>query len=47
MNTQISIGLAALIFLALGVDAMAFDGQGSLFLAGKMVDLIQYVAFWR
>ncbi|MGD9918901.1 MAG: hypothetical protein AB7U46_12860 [Paenirhodobacter sp.] len=47
MTTQIAIGLGAVILLAFGLDAALYHSAGALFLAAKIVDLIDWVAFWR
>ncbi|MEZ5686139.1 MAG: hypothetical protein R3D78_09690 [Paracoccaceae bacterium] len=47
MTNRIALWLAAIILLAILVDASAFDWRGILFLAGKFLELVQYVAFWR
>lgn len=47
MTNRIALALGAMILLALGYDLLLNDMAGSLFLARKMLDLIDYLAFWR
>jgi len=47
MTNPIALWLAALIALALLVDALVFGGAGALFLARKTFLLIDWLAFWR
>ena len=47
MTNQIALGLGALILLGLGADYMFFGMENSLFLARKLVDMIEWMAFWR
>lgn len=47
MTNSLAIVLGLMIALFLGVDFLAFDGDGTLFLARKLYWLIDYVAFWR
>ena len=47
MTNQIAIALGALILLGLGVDAQLYDWSNTLFLARKLVDLIEWMSFWR
>lgn len=47
MTNQIAIGLALLILGAITVDVMLYGTEHLLFLARKMADLIEWLAFWR
>lgn len=47
MTNLIAIWIGALVVLALLADALANGGAGALFLAKKLVDLIDWVEFWR
>lgn len=47
MTNQIAIGLALLILGAVTVDVMLYGTEHLLFLARKMADLIEWLAFWR
>lgn len=39
--------ILALIGGAIAADVLALDGAGSLFMAGKLAGLIEYMAVWR
>ncbi|GGO51980.1 hypothetical protein SAMN05444398_101482 [Roseovarius pacificus] len=47
MTNATSIGLGLLIVAGLTVDATMYDWSGTLFLARKLADLIEWLAFWR
>ena len=47
MSNRAAIFLALLIAAAIGFDQYRFDGQYALFLARKLAELIEYIAFWR
>ncbi|MDT8855857.1 hypothetical protein RNZ50_12680 [Paracoccaceae bacterium Fryx2] len=47
MSNRTTLILAGLILGCVALDAMAFGGQGFLFLARKMTELVEYLAFWR
>ena len=47
MTDRIALALAIAILLAVAFDVLAFGGAGSLFLARKGTDLVDWVAFWR
>lgn len=47
MTNQIALFLGVLILIGLGVDAVYFDWSGTIFLARKLIDLIEWLAFWR
>ena len=46
MTNSIAIGLGALIVVLIGLDLWQ-DTGAIVFLGGKFVDLVQYIAFWR
>ncbi|QUS35736.1 hypothetical protein [Falsirhodobacter algicola] len=46
MTDRIAFGLAAIIFVAVGLD-LAFGWGGSVFLLRRFLDLVRWVAFWR
>ncbi|WP_090056381.1 glyceraldehyde-3-phosphate dehydrogenase [Celeribacter neptunius] len=47
MTDKIAVGLAIVIAIALGLDFGMTGGEGTLFLARKILRLIHWVAFWR
>lgn len=47
MTNSIAIGLGLLILGGIGVDTFLTGGEGSLFLARKGLDLLDWMAFWR
>ena len=47
MTDRIAIGLAVVIFAAIGADMLFNDGIASLYMMRKMIDLVAYVSFWR
>ena len=47
MTNTLSIVLGTLLVAAIAFDAIANDGASLLFLAKKLADLIEWVAFWR
>ncbi|GAB4386105.1 hypothetical protein [Albidovulum sp.] len=47
MTNRIAAALAALILIGLVADLFWFDLAGTLFLARKFADLVEYLAFWR
>ncbi|MGX0978600.1 hypothetical protein ACSSVY_004340 [Roseovarius sp. MBR-51] len=47
MTNTLAIGLGGIILVALGADFMLNDGQSTLFLGRKLIDFIEYLAFWR
>ena len=47
MTNRTSIYLGLIICGAVIADFVLNDGQASLFLARKFVDLLDWVAFWR
>ena len=47
MTNKIAIFLGLIIIGGLIYDRMAHDWANTLFLARKMADLIEWMAFWR
>ncbi|MCZ7675717.1 MAG: hypothetical protein M5U35_07415 [Roseovarius sp.] len=47
MTNQLALLLGAAIAIALGIDWQVFDWAGTLFLARKLIDLIEWMQFWR
>lgn len=47
MTNPVAVRLAALILLLLAADGLINHGAATFFLAGKALDLIEWVAFWR
>jgi len=47
MTNTISIWLGLLIAIALGVDAFVYEWSNLVFLGRKLLELIEYLAFWR
>ena len=47
MTNQIAVVLACLIVAAILADVVLNAGIGSIFLLKKLVNLIEYIAFWR
>ncbi|MFD2175083.1 hypothetical protein [Rhodobacter lacus] len=47
MTDKIAIWIATIVVLFFGIDALVFDGFSAVFLAHRMLDLIDWVAFWR
>ncbi|WP_299789771.1 hypothetical protein [uncultured Marivita sp.] len=47
MTNSIAIGLGLLILGGIGIDAFLTGGDGLVFLAGKGIDLLEWIAFWR
>lgn len=47
MSTKNTVILAALLAIAVGVDIIMFETYGTVFVLKKMMDLIEYLAFWR
>lgn len=47
VTDRIALILAVLIAVLLSVDLLVNDGQVLLFLAKKIVDLAEYLIFWR
>ncbi|WP_297339006.1 glyceraldehyde-3-phosphate dehydrogenase [Pseudophaeobacter sp.] len=47
MTNKIAIWLGLLLVLAVVADLLLFSGDNLLFLAKKLFELIDWVAFWR
>ncbi|MEW9918595.1 hypothetical protein AB2B41_03200 [Marimonas sp. MJW-29] len=47
MTNRIAIILGLLIVGAIVVDAMFFGTEHLIFLAKKMLELMEWIAFWR
>ncbi len=47
MTDRLAIILGALVVLLIATDLLANGGEVSLFLARKMMDLMEYLIFWR
>lgn len=47
MNNPVALGLGALIVMLVLADGLANGGGAMVFLAKKLLVLIDYVAFWR
>ena len=47
MTNSIAIGLGILVLGGVAFDAFLTGGKGFLFLAGKGLDLLEWIAFWR
>lgn len=47
MTDTIAICLAILIAALLGYDYYAYDWANTVFLLRKLLDLIEWIAFWR
>ncbi|MBZ0122962.1 MAG: hypothetical protein K8F31_03675 [Roseovarius sp.] len=47
MTNQIAILLGAVIVIGLGVDWLFLDWSGTIFLSRKLIDLIEWMQFWR
>jgi len=47
MTNQIAIFLGALILIGLGIDWHYFGWDGTLFLARRLMELIEWLKFWR
>ncbi|MBE0453963.1 hypothetical protein [Roseovarius autotrophicus] len=47
MTNKIALALGAMIVVGFGYDILRNDMAGSLFVARKLMDLIDYLAFWR
>ncbi len=47
MTNRIALALGLLLIALLAADVFAAEGARSLFLAKKLADVIEYLAFWR
>lgn len=47
MTNTLALGLGTLILLGLGLDYSLFAWENTIFLGRKLIDLIEWMAFWR
>jgi hypothetical protein len=47
LTNQNAVWIAGLIFLAFLADMILNSGDASLFLVLKLLDLVEYLMFWR
>jgi len=47
VTDKLAIALGLLIFVALLSDWLIFDWQVTVFMAKKLIELTEYMAFWR
>ncbi len=47
MTNKIALFLGLSVLVALILDAVLFEMSGSVFLARKFIDLVEWVKFWR
>ncbi len=47
MTNTIALGLAALVLGALAIDVLIYGSDHLIFLSKKLLDLIDWLAFWR
>ena len=47
MSDHMSLLIAPVVLVALGADLVLLQGETALFLARRMSDLVEYLAFWR
>lgn len=47
MTDKIAVALGLVILVALGIDWQVYNWDGTLFLARKLIMLIEWLAFWR
>ncbi|WP_338547785.1 hypothetical protein [Roseovarius phycicola] len=47
MTNKTALFLGALVLIALLIDIVFLDMNGSLFLSRKLVDFIEWLKFWR
>ncbi|MGR3321598.1 MAG: hypothetical protein ACU0DK_06685 [Pseudooceanicola sp.] len=47
MTNQIALALGLTLAALVALDAVVFDWSNCLFLAKKLADLIEWIAFWR
>ena len=47
MTNRIALALVLLIAGAIYLDQSRMDGEGAVFLGRKIVDFIDWIAFWR
>ncbi|WP_095589828.1 hypothetical protein [Actibacterium ureilyticum] len=47
MSNRLAFLIVLLIAAAITADVILHDGEYTLYLARKLADLIEYLAFWR
>ncbi|WP_174239145.1 hypothetical protein [Litoreibacter roseus] len=47
MTNRLALVLGAIIVAVIAADLLIFNWNLHLFLGAKLVDLIEYLAFWR
>lgn len=47
LTNKIALWLGSILFLSICADLVLNNAAGSMFLARKFLDLIDYVSFWR
>ncbi len=47
MTNTLAIGLGLLVLGGLAIDAFLTGSDGFLFLASKLIELLDWIAFWR
>jgi hypothetical protein len=47
MTNRIAIGLGITILLGLAIDYFLFGGGAPVFLGRRLVDVLEFIAFWR
>ena len=47
MTNGLAIGIGICVIAALVLDYVFFAGSGSLFMAKKGMDFLEWIAFWR
>lgn len=47
MTNSVAIALGALILGMLAIDGLVYGSEHLIFLARKLLELIEWIAFWR
>ncbi|WP_297773033.1 hypothetical protein [uncultured Roseovarius sp.] len=47
MTNTIALSLGAIILAGLGLDLIFNDSNALIFVGRKLIDFIEYLAFWR
>ncbi|MEM6713211.1 MAG: hypothetical protein AAF590_13155 [Pseudomonadota bacterium] len=47
MTNQLALLLGFAVITALTIDAYSYDWENTLFLSRKLLDLIEWLKFWR
>jgi hypothetical protein len=47
MTNRIAIALGALILIAIAADMLLFGNEHVIFLGKKMLQFMEWIAFWR